>query len=608
MNLTRIIEIKDLQQDQVNTLIKGVKNVWAEYDILVDFVSKLGLKNTEEMRFFAYNKLVNFKWEPLSEYLEKNNIANKIEIEDAAYTLTQEYHFAIYESFLKQIEDENLASEFYLEVLKQTHQVWASFCSFHLVWNHHILNVINPSLEKKLWDNTENIISYLRKNSLLDLGHFNEEADRSYSVLVQTWDSYERKAYVDAFPKEIGAIIDWLSDFIEALQKLEDPDYNRKQEYIDYLQSIINAFSETNCDQLVAKWATVDEKWMAVDTPFQIVHPIEYYEDKYRKAVSPEWDIRIDDTVTMKSHALHDIDNMYEHFFDTFWRDRYKPSYEFSLDTLKRTSLHICSTVMSYGSRMTGMYSAQVIPNDPIITEKCGKKIFAVPSFILTAQKNNPVMKLTHDFFDKKVLENYRDFLYGPAENYYKIYDIETIGHEFGHTLWLDTDTETTMNKKSGAYKDIEEFKATSGWLVSFFLNEQPELVEDILTTHIMRCIWMMKYRKVDDVVPYYAECLIHLDTLYNSGVITFDNSKLSINYSSSVYEKYKKLYITTYQKLIDWYLNKRDAWEFLWDYAIFEGKYYNAKNTELKAILDHYYSQYEKMWNEIHLENISEI
>jgi hypothetical protein len=104
---------------------------------------------------------------------------------------------------------------------------------------------------------------------------------------------------------------------------------------------------------------------------------------------------------------------------------------------------------MSYGSRMTSMYSAQVIPNDPVITEKCGKKIFAVPSFILTAQKNNPVMKLTHDFFDIKVLEKYRDFLYGPSANYYKIYDIETIGHEFGHTLWLDTDTETAMNKKS---------------------------------------------------------------------------------------------------------------------------------------------------------------
>jgi hypothetical protein len=33
--------------------------------------------------------------------------------------------------------------------------------------------------------------------------------------------------------------------------------------------------------------------WMAIDTPFQPAHPIEYYEDKYRKAVSIELDFRI---------------------------------------------------------------------------------------------------------------------------------------------------------------------------------------------------------------------------------------------------------------------------------------------------------------------------
>jgi hypothetical protein len=102
------------------------------------------------------------------------------------------------------------------------------------------------------------------------------------------------------------------------LSRLDDPDYNRKQEYIDYFQSIIDAFSETNRHELVTKWSIVDEKWMAVDTPFQIVHPIEYYEDKYRKAVSPEWDIRIDDSLTLKSEILSDVKHMYETLYDEF--------------------------------------------------------------------------------------------------------------------------------------------------------------------------------------------------------------------------------------------------------------------------------------------------
>jgi len=76
---------------------------------------------------------------------------------------------------------------------------------------------------------------------------------------------------------------------------------------------------------------------------------------------------------------------------------------------------------------MTNMYSAQVIPNDAIITAKCGKKIFALPAFILESDKNAPVMQLSYDFFDKKVLENYRDCILGDEQKYYKIYDIETI-------------------------------------------------------------------------------------------------------------------------------------------------------------------------------------
>jgi Zn-dependent oligopeptidase len=43
------------------------------------------------------------------------------------------------------------------------------------------------------------------------------------------------------------------------------------------------------------------------------------------------------------------------------------------------------------------------------------------------------------------MLEEYYEFLQGANETYYKIYDIETIGHEFGHTLWLTPGCEVKM-------------------------------------------------------------------------------------------------------------------------------------------------------------------
>ena len=608
MNIARIIEIKDAEQKKLNSLISGIKNSWDSQDILNSFLDNVWLDKNEETRFLAYSRLVNFKWEPLLEYLEKQELRNVAELEEKAYIWTKNYHFVIYERMLEKIQSENIISDFYFEVLKQTHLTGEAFCKFHLAWNHHLLHGINPHLEKKLWENPEDIISFLRKNDLLDMGHGWIEADRSYSVVCESNWGYTAKSYFDAFPKEVAEIINSLRNFQDALKKLEDPDYNRKQEYIDYLESIIQAFSETNRHELVTMWSIVDEKWMAIDTPFQIVHPIEYYEDKYRKAVSPEWDLRIDDTKTLNSEILWDVKSMYESHYDDLWREQYKASYEFSLDSLNRTQLHICSTLLSYGSRMTSMYSAQVIPNDAMITAKCGKKIFALPAFILESHKNAPVMQLTYNFFDTQILENYKKLILWNSQKYYDIYDIETIGHEFWHTLWLDTDTEMLMNKKTWAFKDIEEFKATSWGLVSFFHHEDENLREDILTTQIMRCIGLIRCKKVTDVVPYYAESLIHLDMLFETWVITYQDNKLSIDYSLETYNKYKELYLQTYKKLALCYLNQQDAWDFLFDYAIKEWKSYNAKNRQLKKILDTYYTMYQENGNKVHVDNISKL
>jgi len=46
-------------------------------------------------------------------------------------------------------------------------------------------------------------------------------------------------------------------------------------------------------------------------------------------------------------------------------------------------------------------------------------------------------MRLDSEMISDEILKKYKEFLDGPEEEYYKIYDIETIGHEFGHTLWL---------------------------------------------------------------------------------------------------------------------------------------------------------------------------
>ena len=60
-----------------------------------------------------------------------------------------------------------------------------------------IINDINISLLKE-HKNDENVMSYLEKNNLFDIGHDDEVADRSYSALVKTEEGeYKSLAYCD---------------------------------------------------------------------------------------------------------------------------------------------------------------------------------------------------------------------------------------------------------------------------------------------------------------------------------------------------------------------------------------------------------------------------
>lgn len=155
-------------------------------------------------------------------------------------------------------------------------------------------------------------MDYLKSQDLFDKGYNGEEADCSFSVLVETEHGYAKRAYADAFPAEIGMIRARLEEFIASLEVLEDPIYDQKEVYIHYLTAIHTAFGETNTDSLVEKWALVDTAWMSVTAPIQITHPLEHYEDVYRKAVGPEWDVRLVNPNLFESRVKTNMVSMFE--------------------------------------------------------------------------------------------------------------------------------------------------------------------------------------------------------------------------------------------------------------------------------------------------------
>ena len=600
-NLQIFLNYYKAKQGELNQLKDWLEKEWEAKIILDSFLDFLEIEKTEETRYAAYMRLAQLKEDALKLYLEKTEKSSEeiSEILYEAYIFVKNYHNDIFSEIIGFAKDEKLFTDFYLAILEWVQNVGEAFTDFHLAWHSYIIGTVNKNLESSFDNDSNKIFAFLQENNLGPDQVNGESVDRSYSALVENKGEYQVATYAEAFSDEVADIVENFENFISKLEVLEDEIYNKKSAYIEYLTALKNAFSEKNIEDVVEKWREVEIAWMEIDTPFQIWHPMEFYEELYRKAVAPEWDLRIVDTSVLESKVENDMFKMYEDFYDDIWRCKYENSYKYSLENMKRVQLYISTPVLYFGAEFSGLFSAQVVPNDEVVSEAHGKKIFAFPGFVLENQKSVPTMQITKNIFEENFIKKHHNFIQNDEKKYFEIYDIETIGHEYGHTLWLDLDTENLMNA-TWNFKNIEEFKATAWGLVAYFNKGWEELLnEDVVMTHVFRSVWLMKYRKIEDIIPYYCEALIHLDILFESGVVSFDGEKLNIHYSEENFNKLSDLYISHYKKLIYTYLEKETADVFLFDYAVKEGKYFFPKKAEVRKFVEYFYDMYEKIGNQ---------
>jgi hypothetical protein len=232
------------------------------------------------------------------------------------------------------------------------------------------------------------------------------------------------------------------------------------------------------------------------------------------------------------------------------------------------------------------------VPNDEGVSAELGKKIFAYADFVMESKKAKPIMKLSVETMGEVFVKKQKELVENEPKLWQELYDISTVGHEYGHILWIDSDTETKMNG-TGQFKNIEEFKATSGGLMAFFSNEKEELKHHIVDDLVSRAVGLMAWREVGEVLPYYCEGLIHLDILFSSGVITYDG-QIKIDYSK--YDEMKKRYQDAYVVLVQNYIDKVDANVYLSIYANKENAIYLPVKENIKSFVEYYYSRYKEI------------
>ena len=595
-------------------LFKFLDKKCKEREFLDEFLTENNIEINSESLYAIAARVVFLKEDSLLQYLKKNNFSEeKIEqILENAYIFIQKIYEKEFENLISFIEERKLLSPFYREIITSHNIIGLEFNKWNIDRKKYLINNINKQILRKFQNNEEEVYNYLRKNNLYDIGHNNLEADRSYSVLVKKDKEYEVKTYAEFFEKNIKKIVSELENLKQKLQSSEDMHFNQKNEYLDYIESLIVAFLETDRHKLIKNWSNVDEKWMQIKTPIQMTHPFEYYDDHFRKAVQLEWDMRIINPNYAKNERSLKIKEMYKKLFEKIDKDKkynnkYKNVYDKCISNINRTGVYIGKPIFYYGSQLESQDSAQVIPNDEIASKKCGKKIFAFADNVLLSAQNKPFMKLPSVVYEKEFVTKIRKFYMKDIRNWHKIYDIETIGHEFGHILWLDEDTEIKMNV-NGNFKNIEEFKATTGGLVSYFVDENNENLNTEVTRELIsRSVGLIAWMEVGDVLPYYTEGLIHLKALFDSNIIEFDGNKIKVSITNENYEKLKQWYLKTYETLAICYLEKRNADEFLYTYMKKENLVFLPKDEEIKKFVLWYYELYKKYANTIDDEDKKE-
>ncbi|EES89613.1 invasion protein CiaB [Helicobacter canadensis] len=541
------------------------------------------------------------------------NVLNKLqfkeeeilEIRTLMLRITEDFYVKRHQKLLEFVKDRNLLTPFLRELLVSVHQVGLVFNSFFINWQEKLILGINKDLSQKFNNDLPSILEALK--SAQEISQNGEVSDRSYSVPVLKEGKYEAMAYADFFKGEFETFQATFEKMLLNLESIPEvcPKFEQKDSYLAYFKALQKALMQKDTTKLLESWRDVDKAWMKITTPLQVGHPLEYYEDHYRKAVAPEWDLRI--ARIYEGKDLLDLDSTNEvskeafmEFYSQYTAKMPQTSYKKEIDfcvqeSLAKTQSYGGQPLLFYGAELNGLFSAQVVPNDESVSSQYGKKIFYFPDRVWEISCAKPFMLLSRKTFPEKFLDFNREMLYFRKKDWYKVYEISTIGHEFGHILWVSLDSELQINK-SGQFKNIEEFKATMGGLAYYFVAKNQPLLKELVFNMISRAVGLMAWKKEDEVLPYYCEGLIHLDILFSSEILEYVGNFESV--ALKIYEEripqLVERYLQVYDELIKIYLNKADALEFLSKYTLKDAEgYFMPLREEVYTFVRDYYEQY---------------
>ena len=584
------VELNELYLDDESKLIKNALKI-CEF------------KDSKSARMAVLKRIVDLKEEGLINQMRTLGYSPKKQrhIKAKMYDFVSEFYISEFKNILARARNLGLLRNFTYELLRGVHKIGIELSKIQPKWQELVVDK-NQKYFKKHFDSKKQALDFINENKLYQKNADKTRADRIYGVL--DLDEMEILPYALAFKGEFKALDECFQNCIENLKRYEQD--GRDRAYIKYFKALKQAFNQKDNKQVIYAWQEAERAWMDCKGDIQIGHLLEYYEDAYTHSVALEWDVRLKDSdYSIDEEALKsNVKDTFEQIFNAINQnidENLQNMRELVHSNIDKTQLYISNPLFYYGADFNGLFSAQVVPNDEIVSKKYGKKIFAFVDFIHASTKARPFSKLSAEIFDIEFLDYEREILFKKPHIWKKVYEISTIGHEFGHILFIGNDTENLMNA-GGEFKLIEEYKATTGGLVNFFLHEIDAFCLPVFAEILRRSVSLIAWQKIDELCPYYCEGLIHLSLLFECKVLSFENEKLNIDFSLEAYSRFKQATLKNYKSLCEHYSAKRDASEFLARFVSFHDGIYLPKGEELKNFVLYYYKKNEELANQVDL------
>lgn len=267
--------------------------------------------------------------------------------------------------------------------------------------------------------------------------------DNHYTIIKLTkGEEFENIPYSIYFKQDIAQICKAFEKTTSELSKFKDLTPQQKK-YIRYLSKYSKCLSETNVDALENNWAELDELWMDIKYPIQIVHDIEYgYGDPLRTKIIPDFSLRfLDKGYDKENKTINTIKDLMAVYF----KKRNSRFSKQGINALNNSFAGIYYLPFHTGMSCHFRFSGQSIPNRPKVKKKKGVKIYFDP--VSTDLRMKQVKKLvTKVFADKSLID--------------RIDTIDSIvnhiaAHEFGHAIYnlasledkIDAQTKTLLEE-----------------------------------------------------------------------------------------------------------------------------------------------------------------